>query len=128
MTNLKLGNKSVGAEHPDIFYGGYFGESRWRPGTRQAADPALCAGAGADAAKFQNFRAPKIVSERGFRSLGDQLSHQAKWKKSVFQVYRDASLPWEWTAGAEAAMRSLAESNIFRRPTIWKPWICSTPT
>ena len=53
--------------------------------------------AGADAAKFQNFHAPKIVSDYGFRSLGDQLSHQAKWKKSVFEVYADASIPFEWT-------------------------------
>jgi sialic acid synthase SpsE len=57
----------------------------------------LCAEAGADAAKFQNFRARKIVSDVGFRSLGNQLSHQAKWKKSVLQVYQEASLPWEWT-------------------------------
>jgi sialic acid synthase SpsE len=53
--------------------------------------------AGADAAKFQNFRAPKIVSDYGFKSLGGQLSHQAKWKKSVFEVYEDASIPFEWT-------------------------------
>jgi sialic acid synthase SpsE len=58
----------------------------------------LAAEAGADAAKFQNFRAPKIVSERGFASLGWQLSHQRAWKKSVYDVYEDASLPWEWTA------------------------------
>jgi hypothetical protein len=37
----------------------------------------LAAQAGADAAKFQNFRAPKIVSDHGFRTLGGQLSHQA---------------------------------------------------
>ncbi len=53
--------------------------------------------AGADAAKFQNFRAPKIVSDYGFKSLGGQLSHQAAWKKSVFEVYSDASVPFEWT-------------------------------
>jgi sialic acid synthase SpsE len=29
--------------------------------------------------------------------MGAQLSHQAKWKKSVFQVYKEASIPWEWT-------------------------------
>jgi sialic acid synthase SpsE len=57
----------------------------------------LAAEAGADAAKFQNFRAPRIVSEQGFRSLGQQLSHQSMWKKSVYSVYVDASLPWEWT-------------------------------
>jgi N-acetylneuraminate synthase len=53
--------------------------------------------AGADAAKFQNFRAPKIVSDYGFRSLGGQLSHQAAWTKSVVEIYADASIPFEWT-------------------------------
>ena len=42
--------------------------------------------AGADAAKFQNFKAELIVSRTGFASLGRQLSHQASWKKSVFEV------------------------------------------
>jgi sialic acid synthase SpsE len=62
----------------------------------------LAAESGADAAKFQNFQAPNIVSDHGFSSLGGQLSHQAKWKKSVFQVYKDASVPWEWTASLKA--------------------------
>jgi len=53
--------------------------------------------AGADAAKFQNFRASKIVSDYGFKALGGQLSHQSTWKKSVFQVYQDASIPFQWT-------------------------------
>lgn len=57
----------------------------------------MAAEAGADCAKFQNFRAAEIVSERGFESLGGQLSHQAEWEKSVYEVYEDASLPWEWT-------------------------------
>ena len=57
----------------------------------------LAAEAGADAAKFQHFRAEWIVSDKGFRDLGSQQSHQAAWKKSVFEVYQDASLPWEWT-------------------------------
>ncbi|MBI3160581.1 MAG: N-acetylneuraminate synthase family protein [Chloroflexi bacterium] len=53
--------------------------------------------AGADAAKFQNFRAEKIVSDYGFKAMGGQVSHQAKWKKSVFEVYKDASVPFDWT-------------------------------
>ena len=57
----------------------------------------LAAEAGADAAKFQHFRAEWIVSDKGFRELGSQQSHQAAWKKSVFEVYQHASLPWEWT-------------------------------
>jgi len=50
----------------------------------------LCAAAGADAAKFQNFRAETIVSSKGFNDLGEKLTHQANWKKDVFQVYKDA--------------------------------------
>jgi N-acetylneuraminate synthase len=57
----------------------------------------LAAQSGANAAKFQHFRAPKIVSDRGFRDLGGQRSHQATWAKPVVEVYADASVPWEWT-------------------------------
>ena len=53
--------------------------------------------AGANAAKFQNFRAPKIVSDYGFKAMGGQVSHQSTWKKPVFEVYKDASIPFEWT-------------------------------
>jgi sialic acid synthase SpsE len=57
----------------------------------------LAAEAGADAAKFQNFKAEKIVSDVGFSNLGASLGHQTAWKKSVFEVYQDASLPGDWT-------------------------------
>jgi len=53
--------------------------------------------AGADAAKFQHFRADHIVSDKGFRELGGQQSHQSSWSQSVYEVYQAASLPWEWT-------------------------------
>ena len=68
-----------------------------------------CAEAGANAAKFQNFKASTIVSDFGFRSLGGQQSHQAQWKKSVFDVYADASLPMQWTA---ALRDTCAEAGI----------------
>jgi len=57
----------------------------------------LCANAGANAAKFQHFTADAIVSDKGFKSLGDQQSHQLQWKKSVFDVYQDASIDQGWT-------------------------------
>ena len=57
----------------------------------------LAAEAGADAAKFQHFKAETIVSDYGFKNLGGQQSHQAKWKKSVFEVYQDASVSLDWT-------------------------------
>ncbi len=53
--------------------------------------------AGASAAKFQNFQAKKIVSNVGFKELGGQLSHQASWKKPVYEVYEDASISFDWT-------------------------------
>lgn len=53
--------------------------------------------AGADVAKFQNFKAKTIVSRNGFESLGRQLSHQAAWKKSVYETYEDASVDDEWS-------------------------------
>jgi len=57
----------------------------------------LAAEAGADAAKFQHFKAETIVSDLGFKSLGNQISHQASWGKSVFEVYQDASIDLGWT-------------------------------
>jgi N-acetylneuraminate synthase len=75
----------------------------------------LAKGAGADAAKFQNFRAPKIVSDFGFRSLGSQLSHQAEWQKSVYEVYKDASIPFEWTPVLKEACDD-AEIHFFSSP------------
>ena len=40
----------------------------------------LCAEAGADAAKFQHFKAETIVSDIGFKKLGSQKSHQKDWR------------------------------------------------
>jgi sialic acid synthase SpsE len=96
MATLKLGSKIIGDDKPTYFVADI---SANHDGDLERAKNLirLCAQAGADAAKFQNFRAPRIVSERGFQALGRQLSHQSKWNKSVFRVYQDASLPWEWT-------------------------------
>ena len=66
--------------------------------------------AGADAAKFQHFSAETIVSDYGFKSLGGQLSHQAKWKKSVFEVYKDASIPLEWTSKLKKNVKKIISS------------------
>jgi sialic acid synthase SpsE len=52
--------------------------------------------AGADAVKFQHFQAAKIVSDLGFRQLGAQMAHQAKWQHSVFEIYRQYSIDRGW--------------------------------
>ena len=49
--------------------------------------------AGADAAKFQSFQVDKILSKKGFEK---KVSFQSQWKKSVWQVYKEAELPLEW--------------------------------
>ena len=56
----------------------------------------LCAKAGANAAKFQHFRAETIVSDHGFRKIG-KITHQKSWKDSVFEVYKKASINLKWT-------------------------------
>jgi len=86
----------IGENHPTYFIAdvaaNHDGElERARKLIRLAKD------AGADAAKFQNFQAPKIVSDYGFKHMNAQVSHQATWKKSVFEVYQDASTPVDWT-------------------------------
>lgn len=69
----------------------------------------LAADAGADAAKFQNFRAETIISRRGFNELGKKLTHQAKWENDVFDVYDAAALPIEWT---EDLIEACKKNNI----------------
>ena len=52
---------------------------------------------GADAAKFQHHNVKKYVSDLGFKNLKKKFSHQKKWKKSIFEVYKDAEVPTDWT-------------------------------
>ena len=56
----------------------------------------LCAEAGANAAKFQHFKAETIISPEGFSEIGKK-SHQSKCKKSVYQTYKEASINFNWT-------------------------------
>lgn len=93
---FKLGRKKIGINHPTYFIADIAAN---HDGNLERAKELifLAAGAGADAAKFQNFQAEKIVSDYGFKALKTQLSHQSKWKKSVFEVYRDASINKDWT-------------------------------
>jgi sialic acid synthase SpsE len=93
---IQIGKRKIGATHPTYFIADI---SANHDGDLERAKMLirLAKEAGADAAKFQNFRAPEIVSDFGFKALGGQLSHQATWKKTVFEVYKDASIPFEWT-------------------------------
>lgn len=56
---------------------------------------ALAAENGADAVKFQHFLARDIVSDYGFSHIAAG-SHQAKWKKSVYEVFKAAEVNRSW--------------------------------
>ena len=96
MNEIKFGRRTIGEGRPTYFVADIAAN---HDGSLEKAKKLirLAAKAGADAAKFQNFTAEKIVSDYGFRALKGGLSHQAKWKKSVVEVYAAASVPWSWT-------------------------------
>lgn len=102
MPTVRIGKRQVGDGQPTYFIAD-IAANHDGDLTRAKRLVALAAEAGADAAKFQHFRAAEIVSDAGFRALGSQLSHQSAWKKSVFEVYAGASVPWEWTRELKAA-------------------------
>ena len=93
---LRIDDKQIGDGHPTYFIADI--AANHDGDLRRATDLIyLAAEAGADAAKFQHFQASTIVSDKGFRSLQSQQSHQASWKKSVFEVYKDAAVDLGWT-------------------------------
>lgn len=94
--DIKIGNRLIGPDHPTYFIADIAAN---HDGDLERAKMLirLARQTGADAAKFQNFDAPKIVSDYGFSHMNAQVSHQATWKKSVTEVYRAASIPFEWT-------------------------------
>ena len=90
---MRIGKRPVGAGHPAYIIaeiGSNFDGSLAR--AKRLAR--LCKAAGADAFKIQNFTAPKIVSDIGFKNL--RVAFQAKWDKPVVEVYRAAEFPRAW--------------------------------
>jgi sialic acid synthase SpsE len=103
-TEIRIGDHSIGPDQPTYFIAdvasNHDGElARARELIWQAAD------AGADAVKFQHFRAEEIVSDSGFRALGEARAHQAAWPKPVFDTYRQYELDRSWTAELAATAR-----------------------
>ena len=94
--DIQIGLHHLGKDHPTYFIADI---SANHDGDLERAKflIRLAKESGADAAKFQNFRAPAIVSDFGFKNLGTQVTHQATWQSSVFEVYQNASIPFDWT-------------------------------
>ncbi len=97
MKDIQIGGRKIGLEEKPYFIADIAAN---HDGDIQRAYHLieLAAESGADAAKFQNFKAEKIVSQQGFDFLNGQLSHQSSWKKKVFDVYKEASLSDEWSS------------------------------
>jgi N-acetylneuraminate synthase len=93
---LEIAGQRIGDAHPTYFIADIASN---HDGDLERAKALiwLAKEAGADAAKFQHFKADTIVSDHGFRAMGSQQAHQSKWSKSVFEVYQEASVDLGWT-------------------------------
>lgn len=98
---LIIQDRVIGGDHPTYFIADIAAN---HDGDLERAKDLihLAAEAGADAAKFQHFKAETIVSDAGFKALGTQQSHQSNWERSVFEVYQDASVDLGWTQTLKA--------------------------
>lgn len=96
MNIVKVGNNMIGGDNPTYFIADI--AANWDESLDRAKDLIyLAAEAGADAAKFQNFKADTIISSTSFNKMNSKLSHQSSWSESVYDVYDKASLPVKWT-------------------------------
>ncbi|HEY7953346.1 MAG TPA: N-acetylneuraminate synthase family protein [Solirubrobacteraceae bacterium] len=104
-TSFQLGTRRIAAEEPTYFIADIASN---HDGSLERAKELIwrCREAGADAVKFQHFRADAIVSDYGFRELGGALGHQAAWSEPVFDVYRRYELNRDWTEELAATARA----------------------
>jgi N-acetylneuraminate synthase len=96
MAHIKIGDRFVGENHPTYFIA-EIGSNHDGDLERAKSLIRLAKACGADAVKFQNFHAASLISAQGFQKMKTRVSHQAAWKKSVFDVYREAETPDDWT-------------------------------
>ncbi|MBK8946939.1 MAG: N-acetylneuraminate synthase family protein [Ignavibacteriae bacterium] len=91
---IKIGNKIIGEDYPTYIIaeiGANF------DGNIEKAKELIKAAkeCGADCAKFQSFKAEKIVSAGGFSKMKLKGIH-GSWGRPVHEVFRDAEFPREW--------------------------------
>ena len=119
MKNIKISKSIIGINKPTYFIADIAANHDGE--INKAIDLIYsCAEAGANAAKFQHFAAETIVSDRGFRELNSKyLSHQKKWQKSVFEVYKEASINIDWTEKLKEACEK-AKIDFLSTPYSYK--------
>lgn len=94
--SIKIGNRKIGVNEPVYFIADIASN---HGGDLEKAKELIyaCSESRVDAVKMQNFSAQTIVSDYGFKNLTNVITHQSKWKTSVFDSYKAASIPFEWT-------------------------------
>lgn len=98
MTRIKIDNKFIGHDQPTYFIAEI--GANHEGSLNQAIDLIkLAANAGADAVKFQHYRADHLASKEGFNRLNN-LAHYTDNPHTVFSRY---AIPWDWTPGLRAA-------------------------
>jgi sialic acid synthase SpsE len=113
-SGFQIGAHRIGAREPTYFIADIAAN---HDGSLQRARELIwrCREAGADAVKFQHFQARTIVSDYGFRRLGDALGHQARWGKPVYDVYAQYELNRDWTQELADTART-AEVDFLTTP------------
>lgn len=93
LKSIKMGSKKIGEGFPTYIIAEI--GSNFDGDIKRAKSLAkLSKDLGADAFKIQIFKAPKIVSDVGFKNM--KVAFQAKWDRPVTEVYRQAEFPREW--------------------------------
>lgn len=106
--HFELGKSFVGTDFPTYFIADLASN---HGGDLEIARELIreAAAAGANAAKFQHFRADTLVSMKGFQEIGRLESHQLTWDDSVFETYRKMEVPESWT---QTLAKECEESGI----------------
>ena len=95
-SEFDIGSKSIGIRHSTYFIADI--AANHDGDLNRAKDLIyLAKESGSHCAKFQHFKAEKIVSDYGFSSMSrEDMSHQAGWHKSVAEIYDDYHTRREW--------------------------------
>jgi sialic acid synthase SpsE len=111
---VEIGKSKIGEGHP-VYFIADIAANHDGDLNRAKQLIKLAKEAGADAVKFQHHDVTKYVSDHGFKSLGGKFSHQSKWNKSIFEVYKDAEVPLNWTLELKEYSDSL-DVDFFTTP------------
>ena len=94
-SQILVGKRTIGLHHPTYFIADI--ASNHDSCLTRAKELIWAAKeAGADAAKFQHFKAKSLVSSEGFEQLDISAKHQDQWAKSVYEIYEENEYDRAW--------------------------------